>query len=315
MDMQSNPFDAEIDSLFVNGDPELVWRKTGAIIGRIDPTYDLRPVRHIFDDVLRLFHGAYPGYSAIKTPYHDLPHTMDVFMCAVRLMHGVHLSGTRFSDEDMTLILIAALTHDIGYAQLKDEAVGTGAQHTLTHVQRGIDFMRQYLAGMPFPADFPQRLGCLISCTDTALNLSDIPFPDERTRLLGQIVVTADMLGQMAGRTYLERLLFLYQEFQEANVGGFQSIQDLLKKSKQFYEITRAKFDGPFGGLYVHLALHFKDSLGSERNFYIESIEKNMAYLERVVALDEADYLPMLRRGGVVSAAGYFTTSGGPLKD
>jgi hypothetical protein len=305
MDMQSNPFDAEIDSLFVNSDPELVWRKTGTIIGCIDPTYDLRPVRHIFDDVLRIFHGAYPGYSAIKTPYHDLPHTMDVFMCAVRLMHGVHLSGTRFSDEDMTLILVAALTHDIGYAQLREETVGTGAQYTLTHVQRGIDFMHRYLLGMPLSAGFSKRLELLILCTDTAQNVSEIPFPDDRTRLLGQIVVTADMLGQMAGRTYLERLLLLHQEFQEANVGGYKNIQDLLKKSKQFYEITRAKFDGPFGGLYVHLALHFKDSLGSEMNFYIESIEKNMAYLERVVALDEADYLSMLRRGGIVEKAGH----------
>lgn len=315
MDMQSNPFDPQIDSLFANGDPELVWKKTGAIIRRIAPAYDLRLVRHIFDDVLRLFHGAYPGYSSIKTPYHDLPHTMDVFMCAVRLMHGVHLSGTRFSDDEMTLILIATLTHDIGYAQLQDEAAGTGAQYTLTHVQRGIDFMHRYLAGMPLPADFPQRLGCLISCTDTALSLSDIPFPDERTRLLGQIVVTADMLGQMAGRTYLERLLLLYQEFQEANVGGYKSIQDLLKKSKQFYEITREKFDGPFGKVYVHLALHFKDSLGVERNYYIESIEKNMAYLEKVVALDEADYLSMLRRGGIAAESGHLPVAGGSLKD
>lgn len=315
MDMQSNPFDAEIDSLFVNSDPELVWKKTGAIIGRIDPAYDLLPVRHIFDDVLRLFQGAYSGYSSIKTPYHDLPHTMDVFMCAVRLMHGVHLSGTRFSDEEMTLILIAALTHDIGYAQLQNEAVGTGARYTLTHVQRGIDFMRRYLAGMPLPADFPDRLGFLISCTDTALNLYDIPFPDERTRLLGQIVVTADMLGQMAGRTYLERLLFLYQEFQEANVGGYKNIQDLLKKSKQFYEITRAKLEGPFGGVYAHLALHFKDSMGRERNFYIESIEKNMAYLEKVVAHDETEYLSMLRRGSIAAEACHLPAAGGPLKN
>lgn len=300
MGMHSNPSDAEIESLFANSDPEVVWHKACAIIGRFEPAYDFRLARRILDDVLRLFHGVYPGYSEIGTPYHDLPHTLDVFLCAVRLMHGVHLSGTRFSNEEMTLVMIASLTHDIGYAQLRDEAVGTGARYTLTHVQRGIEFMRRYLPGMPLPADFPDRLGCLISCTDTALSLSDIQFPDERTRLLGQIVVTADMLGQMAGRTYLERLLFLYQEFQEANVGGYKNIQDLLNKTKQFYEITRAKLDGPFGGVYAHLALHFKDSLGIERNYYIESIEKNMAYLEKVVAHDESEYLHMLRRGGIV---------------
>ncbi|MBI5429067.1 MAG: HD domain-containing protein [Nitrosomonadales bacterium] len=303
MDMKSNPTAAEIDNLFANSDPDMVWAKATVIIGKINPGYDFRLIRTVFDDVMRLFHGQYPGYSSIKTLYHDLPHTLDVFLCAVRLMHGVHVSGTRLSDNEITLILIAALMHDIGYAQLQGEESGTGAQYTQTHVKRGIAFMRNYLADRHLPAGFAASLEPMISGTDPALKFPDIIFPDDRARLLGQLVVTADLTGQMADRTYLEKLLFLYLEFKEAHFGNFQNIHDMLRQTRQFYQITRAKLDGPFGGLYVHLASHFREMLGVGKNYYLESIEKNIAYLEKVIALNEAEYLSMLKRGGIVEKA------------
>lgn len=71
-------------------------------------------------------------------------------MCAVRLMHGVHISGTRLTDNEITWIMMAALMHDIGYAQLRGEETGTGAQHTLSHVKRGIEFMQRYIVERHF---------------------------------------------------------------------------------------------------------------------------------------------------------------------
>jgi hypothetical protein len=35
-------------------------------------------------------------------------------------------------------------------------------------------------------------------------------------------------------------------------------------------------------------------------NYYLEAIEKNMAYLSKVIALNDAEYLTMLKRGGIV---------------
>jgi len=207
------------------------------------------------------------------------------------------------SDDEISLILIAALMHDIGYAQLQHEEIGTGAQHTQTHVKRGITFMQHYFSERHLPEHFPMFLEPMIFSTDPALNFSDIEFQDDRTRFLGQLVVTADLTGQMADRTYLEKLLFLYLEFKEAHFGNFQSIHDLLRQTRRFYEIAMAKLDGPFGGLYVNLSFHFKDMMGVEKNFYLESIEKNIDYLERVIARNEAEYLSMLKRGGIVEKA------------
>jgi hypothetical protein len=297
------PTSAEIDSLFANSDPDIVWGKTVFIVRRINPDFDFRMINAIFNDVVSLFHGEYPGYGAIKTLYHDLPHTMDVLLCAVRLMHGIYLSGTSLGDDEITMVLIATLMHDIGYAQPQGEETGTGAQYTRTHVKRGVEFMQRYLAERNIQTGFAVPLEPMIHSTDPALKFSDIVFPDERTRLLGQIVVTADLVGQMADRAYLEKLLFLYLEFKEAHFGDFQSTFDMLRKTRQFYEIIQAKLDGPYGGLYANLAFHFKDMQGIGKNYYLDSIEKNIAYLKKVIALDEEEYLSLLKRGGIVEKA------------
>lgn len=303
LNMKNIPASAEIYSLFANSDSCTVWTKASGVLCRINPGYDTSLIRTVFDDVMSLFRGDYPGYSAIKTLYHDKPHTLDVFLCAVRLMHGIHLSGTPLTDEEVTLIMIAALMHDIGYSQLEGEESGTGAQYTQTHVKRGIAFMKSYLVDRHLPLSFATSLEPMISGTDPALKFSRIDFPNDRTRLLGQIVVTADLTGQMADRTYLEKLLFLYLEFKEAHFGNYQNTYDLLRQTKSFYEVTRNKLDDQFDGLYVNLALHFKDMLGSEKDYYLESIEKNIAYLSKVIALSEEEYLSMLKRGGIVEKA------------
>ncbi|HXU93807.1 MAG TPA: HD domain-containing protein [Gallionella sp.] len=297
--MKIFPDTAEINSLFANSDAELAWSKASNIVGRINPVYDFTLARTVFDDVVRLFRGEYPGYCPIKTPYHDLPHTLDVFLCAVRLMHGVHASGTRLGDDEIALVMMATLMHDIGYAQKEGEGNGTGAQFTKCHVDRGIEFMLRYAAERNFQPSFTEKLECVIRSTDPGHPFAQIPFPDEHCRLLGQLVGTADLVGQMADRTYLEKLLFLYLEFKEANFGNYQSVHDMLRQTKRFYEITQEKLDSAYQGLYAKLVFHFREFFGTENNYYLESIEKNIAYLAKVTAREEAEHLVMLKRGGI----------------
>lgn len=215
-------------------------------------------------------------------------------------MQGVHLSGTRLTDDDMTMVIMAALMHDVGYAQLLDDESGTGAQYTFSHVDRSIQFMQEYIADQHFPVAFITPLKCMILSTNPALKISEIDFPDEHTRLLGQLVCTADLTGQMADRTYLEKLLFLYLEFKEASFGDYTSVHDLLVKTKHFYSTVQKKMDVDLDGLYAKLTLYFKDKFSVERNYYLESIEKNIAYLTKITSLDEQEHFAMLKRGGIV---------------
>lgn len=299
--MRNIPIATEIHQLTANDSPDEVWAKVIDIVRRINPAFDFTLARTVFTDVLRLFRGEYPGYCAIKTPYHDLHHTLDVFLCASRLMHGVHISGTPLEDREITWLMLATLMHDIGYAQLLDEDCGSGAQYTLTHVGRGIKFMQHYLLERGVSSDFATPLEYLMNSTNPVLVFDTIAFPDKRTRMLAQIVGSADIVGQMADRTYLEKLLFLYLEFKEAQFGNYPSMRDLLCRTKSFYDTTREKkLDGAFEGIYKKLTFHFKACLGTDKNYYVESIDKNIAYLSKVISLDETECLTMLKRGGIV---------------
>lgn len=313
--MKIAPAPYEINDLFDNSNPEEVLQKAVEIVRRISPAYDTGFVLTVFDDVVRLFRGEYPEYCPIGTLYHDLCHTLDVFMCAVRLMYGVHASGVRLTDDDMSVVMVAAMMHDVGYAQLEGKNCGTGAQYTVSHVYRGIEFMRKYLAEKNFPPAWAEALAPVMLCSNPALNISDIRFPDERTQLLGQIVGTADLTGQMADRTYLEKLLFLYLEFEEACFGNYRNIHDLLRNTQTFYETARVRLCEQFGGINARLSLYFKDWYGVETNYYLESIEKNLDYLSKVMLADDDSRLSMLKRGGIVSRAGKLAdfVSGRPL--
>ncbi|MDD5058152.1 MAG: HD domain-containing protein [Sideroxydans sp.] len=298
--MKYSPSRAVINDLFKNDNPKIVWGKVTEIIRRISPDYDFSLVYSVFDDVMRLFSGDYPDYVTIRTPYHDLAHTLEVLMCGVRLMHGVHVSGDRINDNEITLIVLSILMHDVGYAQHVGEDSGTGAQFTQTHVRRGVEFMQQYFNERKLRADTAAIVGDMIMGTEHTRPFARTNFSDDRMHMLGRIVATADIAGQMADRIYLEKLLFLYLEFREAHFGTYQSMFDLLCKTTRFYEMTREKLDDSLGGIYKKLEFHFQDTMGVNNNYYLESIEKNMAYLTKVVAHGEQELSILLKRHGVV---------------
>ena len=283
--------------------PQQTWEITAEIIRLINPAYDFSVLQRTFDDVMCLFDGEYPGYSAIQTLYHDRSHTLEVYVCAVRLMHGVHISMQHMDDETITLFCIAALMHDIGYAQRIEEAEGTGAQYTGIHIERGIEFIRQYLAENDLPQSWNETFSCVLRTTSPERIIDTISFPDQRSRLLGQMLGTADLVAQMADRIYLEKVLLLFLEFKEANFGNYSSMFDLLCKTHGFHEYTMVKLREDFGGIYVRLADHFKKVMGVYRNYYMEAIDKNLEYLSKVIASGEDNYQAMLRRHGITEKA------------
>ena len=198
-------------------------------------------------------------------------------------MHGVHVSGDHLDDNEITLIMLAILMHDVGYAQRLGEESGTGAQYTQTHVQRGIEFMRGYFAERNIRLD-TAALDVMILGTEHPRPFAQIAFNDGRTRMLASIVATADITGQMADRIYLEKLPLLYLEFSEAKFGHYQGAYDMLCQTSRFYESTREKLDVALGGIYRKFEFHFRDTMGVSRNFYLEAIDNNITYLAKVIA-------------------------------
>ena len=275
-----------------------VQAQVAEIVKRFAPGHDLTRVHGAFDLLDRAFDGKLRGYQNLKTLYHNRSHTNEVVLCTARMLHGLHLAGQGMDTEHLDAALIGALMHDVGYLMSDEEASGTGAQFTASHVMRGVEFARRHLADLP-----PSLLDSttkVIMLTDHRKHPDWVTFDNLQQQRAAFATATADLIGQMANREYLERVLFLYYEFEEAQMGGFADIHDLLEKTAAFYKMTKGRLDGDLNGMSTNLARHFSVQTGSERNFYQESIDRNLDYLARIVGTEREHRLEKLRRGHVV---------------
>lgn len=280
--------------------PQALWQQAAELAKRIVPGADLTPAAKVYATVLQLFDGSYPGYRAIATPYHDRDHTLEIFMCSLCLMHGLKLSGEAIDEQALLAGMIGALLHDSGYAQTDDDLDGTGAKYTLEHVQRGIAFMHRRAADFGLSPALEAAVDCVMQCTDHRVNPANVAFPDPTSRLIGLAVGSADLVGQMSDRTYLEKLLYLYVEFKEAKIGDYRGMYDLLCKTSVFYQFVKNRLETDLHGVYEHLNAHFRAEAADAVNYYATSIAKNFKYLDSVLAANEEEFLACLKRGGIV---------------
>lgn len=128
--------DRHIDDILYINSAEKVFEEVKTILCLISPHFNLQPLSSAFDIAVSLFEGKYPGYQPCNTKYHDLNHTVSVFLATARLIHGAVINGKIFSKQHITLGLIAALFHDGGYIQENADTKGTGAKYTKIHVRR-----------------------------------------------------------------------------------------------------------------------------------------------------------------------------------
>jgi len=263
------------------------------------PNFDFRRFDDAFNDVDRLFQGKYEGYRACNTKYHDFNHTLMVLLAMARLMHGATVAGVRFTEKEVNLGFIGALMHDTGYIQSADDYTGTGAKYTLIHIRRSVRFIQDYYAQDPYFAKDMKNFHDILSCTGIQTMVNEILFESENVALLGKMLGTADLLGQMADRLYLEKLMLLYSEFEEGGVPGFDSEADLLRKTVSFYKRTKTRFEHEFGNVNRYMVDHFKQRWNIESNVYEESIENNINYLKFVLKHSRKNIHQTLRRNSI----------------
>lgn len=284
------------EDLVPMGNPQEVLEEVKKIVHLMYPAFDFNPVEDVFKDVVKLFRGEYPGYRACNTWYHDLKHTTDCLLAMARLIHGGFVQGRVMKERDVALGLIAALLHDTGYIQTVEDDNGTGAKYTMVHVDRSIEFMRIYFAQRGYSAkDFLFCRNCL-KCTGLEVKIDALQFISPNNETLGQMLGTADLLGQMADQTYLERLRFLYHEFKEGGVPGFADELDLLQKTPAFWEFTQKRLAGELGGVDRLMRDHFRVRWGIDQDMNRETVERNIANLQFILVNHGDDYQRYLRR-------------------
>jgi hypothetical protein len=287
-----------------------------AVEGLYRPTWpkqSLDPLRLAFEHFERLFAGEIPGYFGVDTVYHDRQHTLDVTLALARLTVGYEQQAneaTRLGGERALVGLVVGLFHDVGYLRRVDERESrNGAEFTRTHVSRGARFLESFLPVIGFAGWVPVARQ-IIHFTGYEVPFPQIEanVPDPRDIALGHLIGTADMVGQMADRCYLEKCRDrLYAEFVLGGValplaanGGRQvkyaSGLDLLRQTPEFIaEVRTKRLDGEFRGAYRHFA-----NLYGGTNPYMDAIDRNVAYLRQIL---RSENWRLLRRNPPIFAA------------
>jgi len=293
----------------VSSPPE-VLRATAQLLLGTWPRMDLAPVERAFKDFDALFAGRMPGYAGVDTVYHDRQHTLDVTLAMARLLSGYERQvdpPNSLTSERAVVGVLLALFHDVGYLRRSsDHEQANGAEFTRNHVTRGAEFLQHYLPQLDL-APWTDVAGQIIHFTGYERPFSEIVTTDPRDLKLGHLLGTADMIAQLADRCYLEKCRDrLYPEFVLGGValsaGGsgaevrYASGLDLLRQTPGFVAHTRAtRLDRDFEHSYRYLEILFEG-----RNPYIESIDRNMQYLEQVL---RSESWRMLRRNPPLHAA------------
>lgn len=232
-----------------------------------------------------LFEGRHPEYQPMDTAYHDISHTLQATLCLSELLSNRHYEHAepKISDHDFKRTLLAILFHDIGYLKTRDDTEGTGAKYTNVHEKRSCKVARAYLQGRGWPEDDIVFVQNLISATGPLADLTEIPFRTEVERLMGQVVCSADYVGQMSDPSYPDKLAVLYQEFEECfryqgmprNEWPFPTYEALLQGTPDFWS------------RFVHYKMNIECARAWEylehpvigENSYLEAIEDNMAVI------------------------------------
>ncbi|NDV20503.1 hypothetical protein GO013_13890 [Pseudodesulfovibrio sp. JC047] len=285
-------------------DGECVRRETEDIFRVFFADYDGSIFKKAFEDVEQLFFGLYPGYRASNTKYHDFEHTCAVVLATARLIGGALVEGHQFAEKACLKGLLAALYHDVGLIQTEDDMTGTGAKYTIGHEERSIMFMRTNLAGVLSQADMDDIADC-IRCTVLSMSPARISFSSDSMRTMGYFLGSADLLAQVADRYYLEKLVLLFEEFQEAKIPGYDSAMDLFSKTNTFYEsVVRVRLDTEFNQVDRFMSLYFRKWREIDRDLYAEAIDRNLTYLKKILAggvKNVEEVLARFRRGDTLT--------------
>jgi hypothetical protein len=255
-----------------------------------------------FHDFHRLFHGQYADYLGCDTVYHDIQHTLDMTLAMARLLAGYEKSSApadRLGHERAVVGMISALFHDSGYIRRRSETALNGAEFTGFHVTRSAEFLRGYLPQIGLANQVPIAAQ-VVHFTGYEMSLDDIELDDPKDSLMGHLLGTADLMAQMADRCYLEKCRDrLYAEFVLAGVATravaaetkiqYESGIDLLRQTPGFFrQSVRDRLENKF-----NRGFRYTEAMCGGRNPYFESMEQNLAHLDRLI---EAEDWARLRR-------------------
>ena len=224
--------------------------------------------------------------------YHNVEHTMLVTLAGHDILRGRALH-THMPAEDYAHVIIACLTHDIGYVRglfLDDDddgfvvdAAGTkvdlprGASDAALmpyHVERSKMYVMDRIEGIA--ALDKRRIARAVEGTRFP---ASFPTEDEEADEEAMLLRAADLIGQLGDPHYIRKANALYHEFEEAGLNrqlGYESPADIVNRYPQFYWTSVAP--------HIQTAIRYLNVTSSGRQ-WIANLYANVYRAEQEISL------------------------------
>ncbi len=255
-----------------------------------------------YDMALRLYRGVWPLYRACDTNYHDFLHVAETILAMARLIHGALLEGVAFTPREIAVGLTAATLHDVGYLRSDAEQQYRGACFRSNHEQRSMTFVARHGGQLGLSAQESDDCRDMIQSTIMAEDVASIAFRSETTALLGRMLACADLLAQLSGSLYLEKLGDLFEEDQDADRPHFVDLQDCMRRAIAFDGTAGARVQKTLPAGPSFLKAHFKARWADDRDLYAAAIARQKECLAELLRRDDFDPRRHLRRWGSMAA-------------
>jgi hypothetical protein len=224
--------------------------------------------------------------------YHNVEHTMLVTLAGHDIMRGRALQF-HMSPGDYAHVIVACLTHDIGYvrgilAGDSDDGCITESSGKKTRLPRGssdawllpyhVDRSKAFIMERFKSIEVldPARIARAVEGTRfPSLLPAEVEPIDEEASLLR----AADLIGQLGDPHYIRKANALYYEFEESGLNrqlGYDSPADLVNKYPQFYWNSVAP--------HVQKAIRYLNVTTSGRQ-WIANLYSNVFRAEREIGL------------------------------
>jgi HD superfamily phosphodiesterase len=295
----------QLSQILKDNKPQTILKEVADILNNHYDKATIGRVRSCFSFTVNLFQGKHERYKKCNTYYHDLPHTLDVFLAAARILDGYIIVFGKMDEASAVQLLMASLLHDAGYIQERDDHEGTGAKYTFNHVMRSMDFVRKNKKDLSITKEDAEAVARIIKATEFSLDFRSLSFASTDEQRCGAILATADLMGQMADRLYLEKLLYLYNEFREAGMPGFNTEFDIHRNTAAFYEATADRLERSLQNIGRYARFHFFVRYNIDENLYEMAIQRNMKYRMKIMRDATTNFRKKLNRNTSVDESYY----------
>ena len=221
--------------------------------------------------------------------YHNIEHTLLVTLAGHDILRGRALNRY-VPAEDYAHVIIACLTHDIGYVRglfEQDDADGyvidaIGTKLTLPRGASDASLIRHHVDRSKLYVLDRMQANPLFDEQRIARAIEGTRFPADEGQVYDEeasIVRAADLIGQLGDPNYIRKSNALYYEFEEAGVNqqlGYESPSDLVDRYPQFYWNSVSP--------HIHTAIRYLNATSSGRQ-WIANLYSNVFRAEREIRL------------------------------